>query len=293
MTVAIVVFMFAIVMLICERIRPGRRWPAVRGWWARAALINGFQIGAVYVGGLTWDRWLRGHSLFVLARHGLAWQIAVGYLAQVLWLYWSHRLRHEIPVLWRNLHQLHHSPQRIEVLTAFYKHPVEIVAEAVFGTAVLYSLLGLSPRAGLVIAMIGGTANLFYHWNFATPHWLGFLIQRPESHCIHHQENVHAYNYCELPLVDMIFGTFQNPKTFDGRCGFGGMRETRLLDLLRGRDVNAADAEDPRSSASDQTKGAEGFAHAAVAEVIPVPPAQHHDPVAGEDDDVACHLDHV
>ena len=256
MTVAIIVLVFATFMLICEALKPGRRWPAVRGWWTRAALINGFQVVSVYIGGLTWDRWLRGHSLLILSHSALAWQIVVGYLVQVLWLYWSHRLRHDVPILWRNLHQLHHSPQRIEVLTAFYKHPVEIVAEAVIGTAVLYGLLGVSPRAGLVIASIGGTANLFYHWNVRTPHWLGFLIQRPESHCVHHQEDVHAYNYCELPLVDMIFGTFRNPKTFEGRCGFGGTREAQFLDLLRGRDVNAADVDaPPPSSASGQPHG--------------------------------------
>ena len=50
---------------------------------------------------------------------------------------------------------------------------------------------------------------------------------------------MHAYNYSELPLLDMIFGTFRNPPTFAGACGFDGGRERRFRDLLLGKDVNA------------------------------------------------------
>jgi sterol desaturase/sphingolipid hydroxylase (fatty acid hydroxylase superfamily) len=291
--IVVIVLAIAIVMLVWERAQPGRRWPEIHGWWARAALINGFQIGSVLLGGLTWERWLKGPSLLELSRFGLGPQIALGYAVQVVWLYWSHRLRHQIPLLWRTLHQLHHSPQRIEVLTAFYKHPIEIVAEAVFGSTVLYAILGVSPRAGFIIATIGGAANLFYHWNVATPHWLGYLIQRPESHCVHHQEGVHAYNYCELPLVDMLFGTFQNPERFDGACGLGEMREARFLDILRGRDVTASNVEDHRSRARAEAQDAQGVADASVPEVVPPPPAEHHRAVSSENDDVAEHLDDV
>jgi hypothetical protein len=48
---------------------------------------------------------------------------------------------------------------------------------------------------------------------------------------------VHAYNYSELPIIDLAFGTFRNPPRFEGRCGFGADREQRLGALLAGRDV--------------------------------------------------------
>ena len=54
-------------------------------------------------------------------------------------------------------------------------------------------------------------AELLYHWNVSTPAWLGYLIQRPESHCVHHQHGLHRYNYADLPVWDMLFGTFRNP----------------------------------------------------------------------------------
>jgi sterol desaturase/sphingolipid hydroxylase (fatty acid hydroxylase superfamily) len=235
--VVLIVVAVAAAMMVVEALRPGRRWPRVAGWWTRAALINAFQIASVFLAGVTWEAWLRRHRLLSAGALSLGAQIAIGYLANVLWLYATHRARHQVKFLWRWLHQVHHSPQRIELLTAFYKHPLEIVAESITGAALLYLVLGLSPRAVLIISVIGATAGLFYHWNVTTPRWLGYIIQRPESHCLHHQEGVHAYNYSELPVIDMLFGTFRNPPAFQGRCGLGAGSEARVADLLLGRDV--------------------------------------------------------
>jgi hypothetical protein len=77
--------------------------------------------------------------------------------------------------------------------------------------------------------------ELFYHWNIRTPYWLGFLIQRPESHLVHHQEGLHTYNFSDLPLWDILFGTFRNPREWNARCGFANDREEHLFQLLGGR----------------------------------------------------------
>jgi hypothetical protein len=42
----------------------------------------------------------------------------------------------------------YHSPQRIEVITSFYKHPGEMVVNSIVGSLLVYTLLGLSPAAG-------------------------------------------------------------------------------------------------------------------------------------------------
>ncbi len=244
--VILIVVAVAAAMIAVEALRPGRRWPRVRGWWLRALAVNAGQAGGVYLAGMTWDPWFRRHQLMSVASLGPVAQIAIGYAAFVLLLYWSHRARHHVGVLWRWMHQMHHSPQRIEILTAFYKHPLEIVAESMLAAALLYLCLGVSPRGVLVISIVSGVAGLFYHWNIATPRWLGYIVQRPESHCIHHETGVHAYNYSELPLVDMLFGTFRNPARFDGQCGFGPRGETAIGGLLLGRDVGTQSAGEPR-----------------------------------------------
>jgi sterol desaturase/sphingolipid hydroxylase (fatty acid hydroxylase superfamily) len=164
--------------------------------------------------------------------------MALGYLAITFIYYWWHRARHESALLWRLFHQVHHSPQRIEVITSFYKHPFEIVANGILSSAILYLLVGVSPEAAGLTVLLTGLAELFYHWNVATPYWLGFVFQRPESHCVHHQEGVHSFNYADLPLWDMLFGTFKNPRTWSARCGLGAENESRLLTMLAGRDVS-------------------------------------------------------
>lgn len=227
----------ALVMMVVEHVRPARQWPRPRTWWPRALAINGIQIASVFVAGATWERWLAPSALSLRALP-LPAELAIGYAFYVLWLYATHRARHRFGVLWRWTHQLHHSPARIEVLTAFYKHPLEILGESFAAAVLLYLVLGCSRDAAFAITNLSGLLGLFYHWNVATPRWVGYVVQRPESHCIHHEQGVHAFNYSELPIVDMLFGTFANPARFVGSCGLGGGREERFGDLLLGKDVS-------------------------------------------------------
>jgi sterol desaturase/sphingolipid hydroxylase (fatty acid hydroxylase superfamily) len=226
-SVLAIVIGLALAMLVVERLHPARRWPVVRGWWPRALAANGFQVVAVVVGGATWERWLDGAHLLSLASLGRVPELLIGYAVYVLWLYWSHRARHSFDLLWRSMHRFHHAPARIEIVTAFYKHPLEIVAESIASTALLYLVLGVSREAAFILANVSGVLGLFYHWNIATPRWLGYLVQRPESHCLHHERGVHAFNYSELPIIDMLFGTFRNPPAFTGECGLDDDRGRR------------------------------------------------------------------
>ena len=193
----------------------------------------------MFVAGVTWDRWFVGRSLWNLEDAlGPTGGAIAGYLVITFIYYWWHRARHEVHLLWRVFHQVHHSPQRIEIITSFYKHPIEIVCNSILSSAILYLLCGLSPEAATFAVLLTAVAELFYHWNVRTPYWLGFIIQRPESHCIHHRRSWHRQNFSDLPLWDMLFGTFHNPKEVEPRCGFEPEREARLLDMLRLVDVN-------------------------------------------------------
>lgn len=138
-------------------------------------------------------------------------------------------MRHEIGFLWRWFHQVHHSPQRIEIITSFYKHPFEMIINSVMSSFILFVIMGLNAEAASIAIFITGIAEFFYHWNIKTPYWLGFIFQRPESHCIHHKENWHRNNFSDLPLWDMLFGTFYNPKTFEDRCGFVKTKRNKII----------------------------------------------------------------
>ena len=237
MQVAVFVLVTALAMMIVERVWTGRRWPAVHGWLLRAVLLNSIQGASVYIAGVSYDGWMLRHRPWSADGLGVLGGAAVGYFSVTFIYYWWHRARHSIPFLWRWFHQVHHSPQRIEIITSFYKHPFEIFTNGVLSSAILFFGVGLGAEAATIAVLLTGLAELFYHWNVKTPYWLGFLIQRPESHCVHHEEGLHAYNYGDLPVYDMLFGTFRNPRRWEARCGFGPEGEHRLGDLLLGRSV--------------------------------------------------------
>ena len=240
MMITTIVLVAAIVMLGIELVAPGRKWPKVAGWWTRAIALNAVQVAMVFIAGLTWDKWLKDWSIWDLeAAFGQTGGAIAGYLGITFIYYWWHRARHQVPFLWRMFHQIHHSPQRLEIITSFYKHPLEIFANAGLSSFILYVLCGLGPQAAVLAILLTGLAELFYHWNVKTPHWIGFVFQRPESHCVHHKQGWHRQNFSDLPVWDMMFGTFHNPKTFEDACGFADHKERFLPKMLVGGDVNA------------------------------------------------------
>jgi len=225
----------ALAMILAERLAPAVEQPRVPYWIPRVIALNLAQVGVVYLGALTWDRWLPALRMWDGEMFGRWVGVAIGYLAITFVYYWWHRARHESRFLWRWLHQVHHSPARIEVLTSFYKHPLEIAANGVLSSAILHVLAGLSAPTAVIVVTITGLAELVYHCNLRTPYWLGFLFQRPESHRRHHERSIHRGNYSDLPLWDMLFGTFDNPRDVPAECGFGANRENQLLRMLAGR----------------------------------------------------------
>jgi len=105
-------------------------------------------------------------------------------------------------------------------------------------TVVTTLVLGLDPAAAALTGYIAAFYGYFQHMNIRTPRWLGYFIQRPEAHCIHHQRDVHAFNYGDLPVWDMLFGTYRNPSAFQGAVGFDTPATDRLGAMLAFVDVN-------------------------------------------------------
>jgi sterol desaturase/sphingolipid hydroxylase (fatty acid hydroxylase superfamily) len=59
-------------------------------------------------------------------------------------------------------------------------------------------------------------------------------------HRIHHEYLRHKNNYGDITWWDMLFGTYENPRDWDGKCGFDDHREQQLLGMLAYRDVHTA-----------------------------------------------------
>ena len=233
------IFGVAILCMLVERAIPGWKLPPVRTWPVRVIAVNALQLGIVLLAGVTWERWLSSASLFHLSDHlspiagGL-----IAYFVATFVFYWWHRWRHEVDVLWRFFHQIHHSPQRIELITSFYKHPGEMIVNSIIGSLLVYTLLGLSIEAGAIYTACTALGEFFYHTNVRTPQWIGYIFQRPEMHRIHHQYGRHKNNYGDIVWWDMLFGTYENPKLFTERCGFDADKEEMLGQMLAYHDVH-------------------------------------------------------
>lgn len=63
-------------------------------------------------------------------------------------------------------------------------------------------------------------------------------MQRPESHSRHHARGVHTGNFADLPVFDLLFGTFDNPRDFAPHTGFWHGASARVIDMLRFRDIS-------------------------------------------------------
>ena len=222
---------------IAYRARPVR---TPRYWRLRAFIVTAFAFGLSFVIPMFWSGIIGERTLFDLSALGTWGGAALGVLVYELLHYWYHRLVHRSDFLFRWVHQMHHSVEDIEAFGAYYLSPLDVFGFGSIASLVFFPLLGLSPAAGVVGNLFLTFAAMFQHANVRTPQWLGYLIQRPESHGIHHQRGVHAYNYCDLPLWDLVFGTFRNPPAFDAACGYYDGASSRVGEMLIGRDVTRA-----------------------------------------------------
>ena len=229
--------MATVTFFTLERVFPGRQLPNSKGWYVRAVLINLCQFAITMVTNRLWIRIFGGLSVFHLS--SLQFPAAEGFLGWFVgtfFFYWWHRIRH-LDGFWHVLHQVHHSPKRIEVLTSFYKHPLEILADSTLSAIILYVLLGCSMEGAFWFNFFAATGEYFYHSNLKMPAWVRYLIQTPELHSIHHQLDVHRYNYADIPLWDRLFGTYRDTTEFVAHCGFPRDNERKLLKMLAFRDV--------------------------------------------------------
>lgn len=153
----------------------------------------------------------------------------VAFVAGDFALYWSHRVFHRVPVLWR-AHQLHHAPRTLNPFTAFRFWPHEQMVHlagtaflanfamgmmaAILGTGItVYTLLGVN-----VFALVWnlGFAHLRHsHIALHFPRWMSHVLVSPVMHQVHHSADVahHDRNFATVfALWDWMFGTLYLPE---------------------------------------------------------------------------------
>ena len=219
-----------------EVIAPASGAQCDKRWRILAGSVNAGNVVVVLATGVFFSRWIDRHSILPVDLGGPLGESAAIFLTASFIAYWWHRLIHKSDVLWRAVHQLHHSPSRIEVLTAFYVHPLDSLAANLLNAGVAYLVFGASAwGAGLAMLYVA-IFNLVAHADQQTPRWLGWFTQRPEMHRLHHERGVHARNY-GLPVWDMLFGTYANPESGIVECSFAPENAAQIKAMLLMRRV--------------------------------------------------------
>ena len=227
-------------MLMAERFRAARLFPVYRGWiWIGlgvmlvfVALANGWSL-------VISKDWLREHRLLHGVVLGTGGGIVVWYVFNTFVGYWYHRLQHRSSLAWRALHQVHHGVPRVDIPSALVAHPLDVIVSTTLSILVTAFLLGLDLRAVAIVNALQLFISLFPHWNVKTPKWVGYFIQRPEEHILHHQRGVHSGNYSDWPFWDKLFGTYRAPLDEVLPVGYGRAGWAEQLKMLAFIDVNS------------------------------------------------------
>lgn len=231
------VFALYLGMLLWEKLRPARVLPRVTLWELRGLtafaayfLISSY-LPLVLQASLSRVALLDARALGTLGG-GL-----VAYLLYEFFLYVWHRALHELDGLFLCFHQLHHSAERLDVSGAFWFSPLDMVGFTLLSVLAL-SLVLVTPQAGMLFMLVATLSALFQHANVRTPRWLGFFVQRPEMHSVHHARGYHRNNYSDFPLYDLLFGTYENPAGFAAENGYFAGASSRVFEMLAFKDVS-------------------------------------------------------
>ena len=113
-----------------------------------------------------------------------------------------------------------------------------MVGWALLGSCALVLGIGLTAEAALIISIGATFCALFQHSNLRTPQWLGYFVTRPESHAVHHERGIHGYNYGDIPIFDIMLGTFRNPRTWESEAGFFDGSSRMIGPMLIGKKID-------------------------------------------------------
>lgn len=222
-------FFLFLSLFTIERIIPARKFPIFQHWFKHWLLLLSF--ATLWLSGLI-AVWVFIPGLTTPLQALSFWpQVLVAYFIYTFIAYWYHRLRHTVPCLWRYVHYMHHSPAHMDTRVTFWRHPVEMILDSIVILAV-GKLIGVSAEVIFCVLVIESMLETFHHSNIKTPkklRWIGYVIQLPEQHLIHHQYGLHRWNYGTLTLWDSLFLTVKVPTEWQGKLGVREWNNTKRL----------------------------------------------------------------
>ena len=141
-------------------------------------------------------------------------------------IYWAHRLSHKIDFLWR-FHKVHHSAESLDWLAAYREHPLDNIYTRVIEN-LPFLVLGVSLDTIASFVLFRGLWGNFIHSNSKFSMGpLKYILGSPRLHHWHHDiEKNGSVNFANLmPIMDVLFGTFHDPKSFPEKYGIKNQKK--------------------------------------------------------------------
>ncbi|WP_431128880.1 sterol desaturase family protein [Flagellimonas flava] len=236
--VSLAVLAIYAILMIWEGLFPARKLPKVKFWKLRGLGAFAFFFYLSSYLPLFIDPYLEPYRLLDLTDLTTVIGGLVGVVVYEFGVYVWHRALHSSDFLWRTFHQMHHSAERLDTYGAFYFSPMDMIGWTVLGSICFALLVGLNPQAITFTLLVTNFLGMFQHANIKTPTWLGYIVQRPESHTVHHAKGIHKHNYSDLPVFDILFGTFKNPKNYQHETGFYHGASAKVWQMLTFKDLS-------------------------------------------------------
>lgn len=217
----IVGFSALAVMIFFENILPfkkGRRNKVFHAYTNLfLALINGlvaisFSWLIVFV-----VSWARQHEFGIVYWFSLSETSAlvISFVLYDMWMYWWHRLSHEIWLFW-SFHQVHHADTQMDATTAVRFHPIEIILSNILNLGIL-AIIGMSLDFILFYKSFLFVVIIFHHSNIRLndqiDQFLKFWIVTPNMHRVHHsliREETNSNYGSVFSFWDRAFRSFCN-----------------------------------------------------------------------------------
>lgn len=151
--------------------------------------------------------WLRVESLAMLP----SWlQLLLLFAATDFWVYWYHRLQHQMPILWQ-FHKTHHSQAELTVLTAF-RVPVLDRIVSLLVLSIPPAIMSVDYAMPLAIVALLQLHQLLLHSGTGLAFGrLGHLLVSPSFHEVHHStapRHLDRNFGAVLTVWDHLFGSY-------------------------------------------------------------------------------------
>ncbi|CAK9016578.1 Fatty acid hydroxylase domain-containing protein 2 [Durusdinium trenchii] len=135
-----------------------------------------------------------------LSPQRLVWDISLILLFEEIGFYYTHRLAHDIPFLYKNVHKIHHEWTAPIAITCIYAHPVEHLMSNMTPIALGPLVSGCHAWLIFVWVAVALFSTLAGHSGYHFP-----FMPSPEAHDFHHK--FFNVNYGALKMLDRLHGT--------------------------------------------------------------------------------------